>query len=352
MKIVTVLGARPQFIKASNVSKKISENNSISEVILHTGQHFNQNMSDIFFNEMNLPPPDYNLEINQMNHARMTAKMIEKIEPILIKEKPHGVLVYGDTNSTLAGSLTAAKLNIPVFHVEAGLRSYNRLMPEEIDRVLTDHLSSLLFCPTKNSVNLLAKEGIVNGVKDCGDVMYDAFLTFNKEIDKNRHERPKVDSPYVIATIHRQENTDFKEKLASIFSELDKINNELKVVIPLHPRTSKRMQEYNIQTKIDVLPPVGYLSMLSLLKESEIVITDSGGVQKEAFFAKKKCITVREETEWTELLDIGVNKLTPPKNLYSTFENMINKECDFSHRIYGDGDASQIILDSILKYVS
>ena len=205
------------------VSEKLAAIDSFSQVIIHTGQHFDQNMSDIFFNEMGLPKPDYNLNINQMSHGQMTAKMMEKIEPILKDEKPDGVLVYGDTNSTLAGSLTAAKLHIPVFHVEAGLRSYNRAMPEEINRVLTDHVSSLLFCPTENAVKILAKEGIQKGVENCGDVMYDAFLKFKQQIENGENETPEVDSPYVLTTIHRPENTDNKNNLISIFKELDKI---------------------------------------------------------------------------------------------------------------------------------
>ena len=350
MKIITVLGARPQFIKAAMVSKNLIAEDSFSEVIIHTGQHFDQNMSDIFFNEMGLPKPDYNLNINQMSHGQMTAKMMEKIEPILMDEKPNGVLVYGDTNSTLAGSLTAAKLHIPVFHVEAGLRSYNRAMPEEINRVLTDHLSSLLFCPTENAVKILAKEGIQKGVENCGDVMYDAFLKFKQQIENGENEIPEVDSPYVLTTIHRPENTDNKNNLISIFKELDKINKKIRVVLPLHPRTKGQLQKFGIQTKIQWIEPIGYLSMLSLLNSAEMVITDSGGLQKEAFFAKKKCITVRHETEWTELIDIGVNRLSTPAELNGIFEGMKANECDFSKKFYGNGNAGKIIVDSMVEY--
>ena len=347
MKIITVLGARPQFIKAAMVSEKLAAIDSFSEVIIHTGQHFDQNMSDIFFNEMGLPKPDYNLNINQMSHGQMTAKMMENIEPILIDEKPNGVLVYGDTNSTLAGSLTAAKLNMPLFHVEAGLRSYNRAMPEEINRVLTDHLSSLLFCPTENAVNILAKEGIQKGVKNCGDVMFDAFLKFNQKIED---KMPEIDSPYVLTTIHRPENTDNKNNLISIFKELDKINEKIKVVLPLHPRTKSQFQKFRIQTNIQWVEPVGYLSMLTLLNSAEMVITDSGGLQKEAFFAEKKCITVRDETEWTELIDIDVNRLSAPSELNCVFEGMRANECDFSKKLYGNGNAGKIIVDSMVEH--
>ena len=350
MKIITVLGARPQFIKAAMVSEKLAAIDSFSEVIIHTGQHFDQNMSDIFFNEMGLPKPDYNLNINQMSHGQMTAKMIEKIEPILMDEKPNGVLVYGDTNSTLAGSLTAAKLHIPVFHVEAGLRSYNRAMPEEINRVLTDHLSSLLFCPTENAVNILGKEGIQKGVENCGDVMYDAFLKFKQQIENGENKTPEADSPYILATIHRPENTDNNKNLISIFKELDKVNEKIRVVLPLHPRTKGQLHKFGIQTKIQWVEPVGYLSMLSLLNSAEMVITDSGGLQKEAFFAKKKCITVRHETEWTELIDIGVNRLSTPAELNGIFEGMKANECDFSKKFYGNGNAGKIIVDSMVEY--
>jgi len=350
LKIITVLGARPQFIKAAMVSEKLAAIDSFSEVIIHTGQHFDQNMSDIFFNEMGLPKPDYNLNINQMSHGQMTAKMMEKIEPILMDEKPNGVLVYGDTNSTLAGSLTAAKLHMPVFHVEAGLRSYNRGMPEEINRVLTDHLSSLLFCPTVNAINILAKEGIQKGVENCGDVMYDAFLKFKQQIENGENEISEGDSPYVLATVHRPENTDNKNNLISIFKELDKINEKIRVVLPLHPRTKGQLQKFGIQTKIQWIEPIGYLSMLSLLNSAEMVITDSGGLQKEAFFAKKKCITVRDDTEWTELIDIDVNRLSAPAELYDAFESMRANQCDFSKKIYGNGNAGKIIVDSMVEY--
>jgi len=350
LKIITVLGARPQFIKAAMVSEKLGAIDSFSEAIIHTGQHFDQNMSDIFFNEMGLPKPDYNLNINQMSHGQMTAKMMEKIEPILMDEKPNGVLVYGDTNSTLAGSLTAAKLHIPVFHVEAGLRSYNRAMPEEINRVLTDHLSSLLFCPTENAVNILAKEGIQKGVKNCGDVMFDAFLKFKEQIENGENETPEVDSPYVLTTIHRPENTDNNNNLISIFKELNKINEKIRVVLPLHPRTKNKLEELRIKTKVELISPVGYLSMISLLNSAEMVITDSGGLQKEAFFAKKKCITVRNETEWTELIDIGVNRLSAPAELNGVFEGMRANECDFSKKLYGNGNAGKIIVDSMVEY--
>ena len=350
MKIVTILGARPQFIKASVVSDKISEIENLTEVIIHTGQHFDKKMSNIFFDELAIPKPKYHLNINQMNHGEMTGRMLSEIERILVVEEPDGVLVYGDTNSTLAGSLTAAKLHIPVFHVEAGLRSYNRAMPEEINRVLTDHLSSLLFCPTENAVNILGKEGIQKGVENCGDVMYDAFLKFKQQIENGENKTPEADSPYILATIHRPENTDNNKNLISIFKELDKVNEKIRVVLPLHPRTKGQLHKFGIQTKIQWVEPVGYLSMLSLLNSAEMVITDSGGLQKEAFFAEKKCITVRDETEWTELIDIDVNRLSSPSELNGVFEGMRANECDFSKKLYGNGNAGKIIVDSMVEY--
>jgi len=352
LKIVTILGARPQFIKASTVSSLFQTKVSIDEVIIHTGQHFDKNMSDIFFNQMGLPEPKYNLGINQLNHGLMMAKMIENIEPILVKEKPVGVLVYGDTNSTLAGGLTAAKLNIPVFHVEAGLRSYNRTMPEEINRILTDHLSSLLFCPTGNAFNILKREGIQNGVIKSGDVMFDAYIKFSR-LYKNKETEFDLqipDVPYALATIHRPENTDNRSNLTSIFSGLDEINKVMKVVMPLHPRTKKQMEQYKIHSEINLISPQSYLAVLNLLNGAELVITDSGGLQKEAFFTKKKCITVRKETEWTELTDAGVNFLTKPENLFNTSNEIQNTICDFSGRPYGDGNSAEIIVQNIVKY--
>ena len=352
LKIITILGARPQFIKASTVSSLFQTQDSIDEVIIHTGQHFDKNMSAIFFNQMDLPVPHYNLGINKLSHGLMIAKMIENIEPILLKEKPVGVLVYGDTNSTLAGGLAAAKLGIPVFHVEAGLRSYNRTMPEEINRILTDHLSTLLFCPTENAFNLLKREGLQNGVIKSGDVMFDAYIKFSrlyksKEIE---FDLQIPDVPYLLATIHRPENTDDQSNLASIFACLDEINKELKVILPLHPRTKKQMEHYKIHSEINLVSPQGYLAVLNLLNGAELVITDSGGLQKEAFFTEKKCITVRKETEWTELTDAGVNFLTKPENLFNTFNQIQNTVCDFSARPYGNGYAAEIIIQDIVKY--
>ncbi len=350
MKILTILGARPQFIKSAAISKKIINNDLLSEIIVHTGQHFEPKMSDIFFQEMDLPNPDYNLGINQMEREPMIAKMVDELIPILVSENPNAVLVYGDTNSTLAGSLSADKLKIPIFHIEAGLRSFNKSMPEEINRIITDQLSSLLFCPTKNSINNLAKEKIDEGVIFSGDVMYDIFLKFSQNFKKPNNRLKQIKSDYILATIHRQENTDDNEKLKSIFSNLDKINNKLKIVMPLHPRTEKKIKEFNINTNIEIVPPMGYVSMLSLLNHAEIVITDSGGLQKEAYFCKKKCIIIRDETEWVELIDSGVHILSDHQKLHEVLDETMKKKCDFSLNHYGKGNAGELIINSILDF--
>ena len=345
MKIITILGARPQFIKASLISKLFNNYDNLDEVLIHTGQHYDKNMSEVFFNELKLPKPKYNLNINQMSHGEMTGLMLIQIEKILLKEKPHGVLVYGDTNSTLAGSLAAAKLKIPVFHVEAGLRSYNHSMPEEINRLLTDHASSLLFCPTINSTNLLAKEGISKGVIHSGDVMYDLFLSSIKKIDK-------MNDSFVLATIHRPINTDHPITLGSIISGLEKINSNIKVVLTVHPKTQKKIKEFNFKPNFTIIPPLSYLEMLKYLISAELVVTDSGGIQKEAFFSKTKCITVRNETEWVELIDSGVNILcnSTKESIWSAFNKMYKKDCDFSGQLFGNGKASVKIVNTISKY--
>ena len=347
MKIASILGARPQFIKAALLSNDFCTTKNVQEIIIHTGQHFDEKMSHGFFTELDIPVPDFQLNINQMNHGEMTGTMMTEIEKILLDEKPNGVLVYGDTNSTLAGSLAAAKLKIPVFHVEAGLRSFNRSMPEEINRVVTDHLSSLLFCPTKHAIEMLKKEGITHGVIFSGDIMFDLFKKSQKGKDISK-------KPQVLATIHRPSNTDDPSTLASIIEGLERIHKEKQVVLPVHPRTEKKLKEFGITPAVNVMPPLSYNEMVSQLLSSEIVITDSGGVQKEAFFAKTKCITVRSETEWVELIDAGVNHLcdSDAVAIWDTFNLMTNKQCDFTPQLYGDGNSAKIIVDEIQKYLS
>tara|TARA_Y100000768_G_scaffold521_1_gene409 strand:+ start:47472 stop:48527 length:1056 start_codon:yes stop_codon:yes gene_type:complete len=350
LNIATILGARPQFIKAALVSEKISFVDSLCEIIIHTGQHYEHNMSNIFFDEMDIPKPNYNLGINKMEYGKMIEKMVNDIYPILLKEKIDGVLVYGDTNSTLAGSLSAKKLELPIFHVEAGLRSQNRLMLEENNRIITDHLSSLLFCPSENSVKNLFNENLTNGVTISGDVMYDVYLKYSSY--KNNLNFDLKKSRYILSTIHRRENINSAEKLSTIFNNLNKINDFQKIIMPLHPHTKKKIEEYKIQSNITFIDPLGYISMLSLLNDCEMVITDSGGLQKESFYAKKKCLIVREQTEWVELINNGINVLCKPEDLRKAYYKILNKECDFSNNFYGDGNASNFIIHSIENFFS
>ncbi|MBC8344702.1 MAG: UDP-N-acetylglucosamine 2-epimerase (non-hydrolyzing) [Candidatus Marinimicrobia bacterium] len=347
MRIVTILGARPQFIKATLVSKEIQSNGAFREVIIHTGQHFDQNMSDIFFKELSIPKPDYQLNINQMGHGEMTGRMLIEIEKILQLEKPQGIIVYGDTNSTLAGSLAAAKLQIPVFHIEAGLRSFNRSMPEEINRVLTDQISRLLFCPTQHAIDMLKKEGISDGVIFSGDIMYDLFQASQPNTIHDKRGS-------VLATIHRPANTDDSSVLESIIRGLETINRETPVIFPVHPRTEKKIEEFGIKSELNMIPPLSYQEMVNHLSNAKMVITDSGGVQKEAYFSKTKCITVRPETEWVELVDAGVNILCESNKdaIDAAYHIMVQKSCDFSQTLYGHGNASKMIVDSMVDYLS
>jgi len=352
MKIVTVVGARPQFIKAAPVSREFNRA-GIKEILVHTGQHFDENMSDIFFNQMNIPEPDYFLDINSLNHGAMTGRMIEKIEEILINEKPDYLLVYGDTNSTLAGALAASKLHIKIIHVEAGLRSFNMAMPEEINRIVADRLSYFLFCPTDTAIQNLKREGFDNlncRIIKNGDVMQDAALMFEqyeKKIDIN------IPEDFILCTIHRQENTDNEQSLKSIFNALQVISEKTKIILPLHPRTQKKLTEYNLKnsSNIIIIPPVGYLNMLYLLKRCSLVMTDSGGLQKEAFFFHKLCVTLREETEWTELLENKFNFLVGcnSEKIIETYNNLQSVDTDFNINLYGNGTASKIIAEEILK---
>ena len=353
MKIATIVGARPQFIKAAIVSKEISKHNSISEIIIHTGQHFDANMSEVFFKELGIPKPKFNLKIANLTHGAMTGRMLEKIEPILKEQNPDFLLVYGDTNSTLAGALAASKIHVPVAHVEAGLRSFNRNMPEEINRVLTDHISDLLFAPSKTAASNLLKEGISkNKIYDVGDVMYDACLYFSDlaKTKSNILSTLRVSpNEYILSTVHRQENTDNRRKLTDIFSALS--NSKLPVVMPLHPRTLKKINEFGIKPKniIKTIEPVGYIDMVLLQKYANKVFTDSGGLQKESYFLDTPCIVMREETEWVELIKnrkeylVGANK--------EKIEYMINKKCTTikNKKIYGSGNASQNIIKGFLN---
>lgn len=347
LKICTIIGARPQFIKASTISREVNKYDDIEEIIIHTGQHFDHNMSKIFFEEMNIPKPKYNLNINSLSHGAMTGRMIENIENVLLKEKPDMVMVYGDTNSTIAGSLAAKKLHIKVAHVEAGLRSYNNKMPEEINRILTDRISNFLFCPAENAVSNLKKEGFDNITCDIyktGDVMYDATKYYS-----SKSKKPDIFIPdnYIVATIHREENTKNKERFKNIWEALNEISKNIPIIIPAHPRTRQIINNEN-NVGIIVSDPVSYLEMIWLLKNSDAVITDSGGLQKEAYFFNRYCITLRDETEWEELIEEQVNFLAgADKNrIINLTKKYANKNIEHGN-IYGDGNASKKIVNII-----
>ncbi|MFZ6012196.1 MAG: non-hydrolyzing UDP-N-acetylglucosamine 2-epimerase [Bacteroidota bacterium] len=353
-KIITVLGARPQFIKAAAVSRVLRSNNKLQEKIVHTGQHYDYAMSDVFFRELDIPEPEYNLGIGSGLHGSQTGEMLKVIEGVLIKEKPDVVIVYGDTNSTLAGALAAAKLHIPIAHIEAGLRSFNRRMPEEVNRVLTDHLSAWLFAPTQIAVNNLAHEGIdAAKVFMSGDVMYDAVLFYSKKIKENGSPLvAPVKGPFILGTIHRAENTDDPARLKTIFSELDKIAVEFPVVVPLHPRTVKMLNDYgwkNTSGQLYMISPVGYLDMLRLQQQCALIITDSGGLQKEAYFMGKHCLTLRNETEWVELVQHGVNDLViDMQQLSGLVKQRYNRVVDPNARqLYGAGAAAHHIVQTL-----
>ena len=349
-KIVTIVGARPQFVKAAVVSRALAKF-GIGEVIIHTGQHFDENMSAVFFEEMQIPKPKYNLEISNLGHGAMTGRMLEKIEKILILEKPDLVLVYGDTNSTLAGALAASKLHIRVGHVEAGLRSFNNQMPEEINRILTDRIASILFCPTTTAIENLRKEGYDNfdcQVINSGDVMQDAAQFYAEISDQRSTIIEKLQlgkQPFVLATIHRQENTDDPLKLKNIFDALNEISTTERVVLPIHPRTRNILVQAGIKSSFEPIDPVGYLDMIQLLKNCNMVLTDSGGLQKEAYFFQKHCITLRDETEWTELVEQGYNLLAGNNQagILEAYHKLKSKSSDFSQNLYGNGHASETI---------
>lgn len=353
MKVLTVLGARPQFVKAAALSREFVNHKEIQEVIIHTGQHFDQKMSDIFFEEMEIPKPNYFLDINGVSHGAMTGRMLEGIEQVLLKEKPDWVLVYGDTNSTLAGALAAAKLHIPVAHVEAGLRSFNMKMPEEINRIVTDKVSTLLFCPTDTAVKNLKNEGTVTGVVRTGDVMADALFFYQKLAPKMAKQFKQAPTGnYALATIHRAENTDDPERLKSIFYALEEINKKTPVYLPLHPRTKAKLLELGIAPTIKILEPVGYYDMLQLLSNCSLVLTDSGGLQKEAYLCQKPCVTFRDETEWVELVESGVNKLvgTTSSAIIDGSHSYLDRPVSFPENLYGAGNAALEITKKILSY--
>jgi UDP-GlcNAc3NAcA epimerase len=314
-RIATVVGARPQFVKAFALSRALAQSPDFEEILIHTGQHFDDNMSDVFFQELEIPPPRYHFAIHGGSHGTMTARMLEEIEDVLLQEKTDAVVVYGDTNSTLAGALAAAKLHIPLIHIEAGLRSFDRRMPEEVNRVVADHLSDVLICPTRAAIDNLAREGITRGVHRAGDLMYDAMRLATPVAERTSRilETLGLDPRgYGVATVHRSANTDDPAALARVLDFIAREARTRPIVFPLHPRTLAAAARAGLDPKragVRVIEPVGYLDMCRLLHNAEIVLTDSGGVQKEAYFHRVACVTLRDQTEWTETIECGWNRL-------------------------------------------
>jgi len=375
IKFITIVGARPQIIKAAALSRAIKNKFSkeIAEVIVHTGQHYDQNMSEVFFKELDIPKPNYNLEVGSSGHGAQTADMIKGIENILEIEKPEYIILFGDTNSTLAGAIAASKINIPIVHIEAGLRSFNKNMPEEINRILCDQVSSLLFSPTKTGYINLLNEGFKEnkmpftfnnpGIFHCGDIMYDNSLYFADKADENSTILKKLnlkDKSFILATIHRNQNTDDENRLQAIFDSLLKVvkENNIDIVLPIHPRTRKMLMnlsknsfsEIENNQQIQIIEPVPFLDMISLEKNATLIITDSGGVQKEAYFFKKPCVILRPETEWIEVIESGVGILADAseERILKSVKNFLNVELSYPP-IFGDGKAAEFICSAVLR---
>ncbi|MCT7473101.1 UDP-N-acetylglucosamine 2-epimerase (non-hydrolyzing) [Aliarcobacter cryaerophilus] len=392
MKILTILGARPQFIKAGSISREIAKHKEIEEIIVHTGQHYDANMSDIFFDEMQIPKPNYFLGIGGKSHGAMTGQMIEKIEEVALKENPDWIMVYGDTNSTLAGAIVASKLHIKLAHIEAGLRSFNMKMPEEVNRILTDRVSTILFCPTDTAMKNLKAEGFPFSlttnhqqlITNVGDVMQDGAMFYkslakipeavsslwslvSSEDSKKQNlqtinQKPKTKN-YILCTIHRAENTDDETRLRSIFEALNEIAKEKQIILPLHPRTKKLLENLQTQNQklltknLTIIDPVGYLEMVWLIDNCDLVMTDSGGLQKEAYFFEKQCITLRDETEWVELVECGANRLVgaDKEKIVSSYQLLVSSENSKNHKLwtkdlYGGGKASEKIITELKAY--
>ena len=366
LKTLSVVGARPQFIKAAVVSKAILESGWLHEVIVHTGQHYDEAMSQVFFDELRIPKPKYNLEVGSGTHGHTTGQMLSGIERVILEERPDWVLVYGDTNSTLAGALAAAKLHVPVAHIEAGLRSFNKRMPEEINRILTDHVSSLLFCPTTTAVRNLKKEGVKEGIHHVGDVMYDAALLFGSIAERQSdilRQLQLLPESYYLATVHRAENTDDPARLMGIFEALDRIAaEENPIVLPLHPRTRAALLRDHLASLIEgsngtdagiatknkhlrLICPVSFLDMVMLERHARAILTDSGGIQKEAYFHGIPCVTLREETEWTETVEVGWNRLAgnDPKVICECVRSLSGQREIIEE--YGNGDSAKVLVD-------
>lgn len=379
-KIITVIGARPQIIKAAALSRAVKNKfpHQLQEIIVHTGQHYDDNMSAVFFRELGIPEPDYNLNAGSGSHGVQTAKMMEGLEEVLVKEKPNALVLYGDTNSTLAGAIVASKMGIPVVHIEAGLRSFNKSMPEEINRIVCDHVSTLLFSPTKTGIDNLVREGFKNGNKGpfsndnphiyhCGDVMYDNSIFFSELAENKKdvfHRLGCTGNDFVLVTIHRNQNTDQPEKLNSIFEALIRIceSESTTMILPLHPRTKKCMNQFlseQLKSKIEnnpnfhIIEPASFLEMIALEKNAVLVMTDSGGVQKEAFYFGKPCVILRPETEWVELVELGAAILADAdtKRIMDAFSLLMNRDLSNMPSIYGDGKAAEFIANEIVQQI-
>jgi UDP-GlcNAc3NAcA epimerase len=377
IKIVTIIGARPQIIKAAALSRAIKNkfSGSVNEIIVHTGQHYDENMSQIFFDELGIPAPNYNLNVGSGSHGKQTATMISGIEEILIQEKPHAIVLYGDTNSTLAGAIAASKIHVPVVHIEAGLRSFNKAMPEEINRILCDHVSTLLFSPTKTGYQNLLNEGFKENqgpftadnpkIYHSGDVMYDNSLHFSEVAEQRTHiisQNGLQKNKFILATIHRNNNTDEPVRLNALFSALYKISeqNKLDILLPLHPRTAKLLetnldpalhQKIRSSKHFKIVPPVSFLEMIALEKNCRIVMTDSGGVQKEAFYFEKPCVILRPETEWVELVECGTAIITDAdeNKILEAFTTLTTKTDMKFPKLYGDGKSAEFICGEMVK---
>ncbi len=380
MKIITIIGARPQIIKSAAISRAIRNHFSteIKEIIVHTGQHYDENMSEVFFDELSIPRPDYNLNVGSGSHGVQTARMLEGIENIILTEKPNALVVYGDTNSTVAGGLAASKLHIPLVHIEAGLRSFNKKMPEEINRIMCDHVSTLLFSPTAKGIENLEQEGFnlaANApftidnpkVYHCGDIMYDNSIYFSHVSDQNSKILAElgIEGDFILSTIHRNNNTDEPDRLQAIFSALLEIaeDNKIPVVLPLHPRT-KKMMELNLTPELSaqltssqyirIIPPVSFLDVIALEKNASFIVTDSGGVQKEAFFFEKPCIILRSETEWVEIVENGNAILcdADKNRILNAYQKLANNNDLTYPQLFGDGESAVFICQEIVKHLS
>lgn len=350
MKILSIIGARPQFVKEAIIQNEIKKYDDIEEIVVHTGQHYDDNMSGVFFEVLNMKKPDYNLGIKASSHGEMTGKMLIELEKIMMKEMPDIVLLYGDTNSTLAGAITASKLKIKIGHIEAGLRQEPRDMPEEINRVLTDRISTYLFAPSNLGIENLKKEGMIKGVYFTGDAMYDIYLKMKPKFDYSLIEELNLKkNDYVMMTMHRDFNVDIPKKLEKILKDVDRLSKEIKVVLPIHPRTKKRIRQFGFEDLISnlmVIEPIDYLKLMGLTENCFKVITDSGGFQKEAYFSEKQAVIIMPDTSWRELTDCGFNVLTKEDKIYDNV--MSANKGDYIKDIYGDGKASEKII-SILR---